>query len=267
MYTDVDPDVTINGGEQYSLDLNGDSNADFAVFLSSKSYTYQGLSVLAKFAGLQPAGSNEVNFTTASSYGTQKYYGPVANNKSVKINSKMDWANQSYFLMGFMATVPALSQSFTGGDWLGAQDKYAALKIKDGSNTYFGWARFDVSADLTSMTIKDFAYNSTVNYMLSTGDTLDLGEDTAAASIKTVQALNNVSVYSFHNNINVNFSNGKLPKGNIYVTNALGQEVYTTAISEANTQININESAGNMYVVSIQTESGNFTKKVFLRNR
>ena len=269
VYTDVNPDETINGGEQYSLDFNGDNNADFGMFIQSGTYTFSGMQVQYNIVGLQPASSNEVNFTTASSYGTNKYYGPVANSKGVKIDSKMDWSNQSYFLMGFKATVALINYTITGGDWVGVQDKYAALKFVDGNNTYFGWARMDMNSDVNQLVIKDYAYNSSAGYMLSTGDTLDLGLDSTlqGSSIKAVQVLNNVSVYSFHNSINVNFLNGQLPKGNIYITNSLGQEVYTTAISEATTQILLNETAGNMYVVSIQTEKGNFVKKVFLRNR
>ena len=55
------------------------------------------------------------------------------------------------------------------GNWVGATDKYLALKLIVGSSTYFGWARLDVEPTSTSFTIKDYAYQSTPNTCIESG--------------------------------------------------------------------------------------------------
>lgn len=57
------------------------------------------------------------------------------------------------------------------GHWVGATDKYLALKLVVGANTYYGWARFDFFPTSTSFTIKDYAYESTPNACIQSGQT------------------------------------------------------------------------------------------------
>lgn len=58
------------------------------------------------------------------------------------------------------------------GYWVGVNDKYLALKLFVGSNTYFGWARLDVIPGSTSFTIKDYAYESSPNTCIQAGQTI-----------------------------------------------------------------------------------------------
>jgi hypothetical protein len=57
------------------------------------------------------------------------------------------------------------------GYWVGQTDKYLALKLMVGTNTYYGWARFDVLPTSASFTIKDYAYQSTPNACIQLGQT------------------------------------------------------------------------------------------------
>ena len=57
------------------------------------------------------------------------------------------------------------------GKWVGVIDKYLALKLIVGTNTYYGWARLDVVATSTSFTLKDYAYESTPNTCIQSGQT------------------------------------------------------------------------------------------------
>lgn len=54
------------------------------------------------------------------------------------------------------------------GYWIGETNKYLALKLIVGSNTYYGWARLDFESTSTSFTIKDYAYESTANACIQT---------------------------------------------------------------------------------------------------
>ena len=55
------------------------------------------------------------------------------------------------------------------GSWIGVTDKYLALKLVVGINTYFGWVRLDFVANSTSFTVKDYAYESTPNTCIQAG--------------------------------------------------------------------------------------------------
>ncbi|MBL0104700.1 MAG: T9SS type A sorting domain-containing protein [Bacteroidetes bacterium] len=57
------------------------------------------------------------------------------------------------------------------GNWVGATDKYLALKLIVGTDTYYGWARMDLLPSSTSFTIKDYAYESTPNVCIQAGQT------------------------------------------------------------------------------------------------
>jgi hypothetical protein len=58
------------------------------------------------------------------------------------------------------------------GKWVGVTDKYLALKLIVGTNTFYGWARLDVVATSTSFTLKDYAYESTPNTCIQSGQTI-----------------------------------------------------------------------------------------------
>lgn len=56
------------------------------------------------------------------------------------------------------------------GYWPGQTDKYLALQLIVGTNTYYGWVRLDVYATSSSFTVKDYAYESTPNACIVTGE-------------------------------------------------------------------------------------------------
>jgi hypothetical protein len=265
-YTDVDPDETIGTGEQYSLDLNGDNVADFDIQLLSGTYTYQGFQVQYKLGAIL-AGSNKINFSTVFTYGTStqapKAYGPVVHPKGDTISANLDWKSGSSFALATKASLFG-TPLVEFGEWAGESDKYAALQLVSGNNTYYGWVRLDMASDYSSITIKDYAYNSTSGNKLASGETDDLGGGGGSAVKEIV--LKNVSVYGFQNKVNLNFLNGSSPQGSVTITNNLGQTIYSSVINKAHSQITIDEPAGNMYIVSVVTGEGVFTKKVFLRN-
>jgi hypothetical protein len=71
------------------------------------------------------------------------------------------------------------------GYWPGATDRYLALKLVVGTNTYFGWVRLDVFATSTSFTVKDYAYNSTPNACIQAGQTT-LGLEESNDAVLTI---------------------------------------------------------------------------------
>ena len=145
VYTDIQ-DATPSA--TYPLDLNNDNNADFLIQFDP------GIQLMCK-----PQGSNAYSGNLSGGI-----YLPWALNSGVDIcDSSITWYDS--INPGTMAWGTSI------GNWVGVTDKYLALKLIVGSNTYYGWARLDVWATSTSFTIKDYAYESTPNNCIITGQT------------------------------------------------------------------------------------------------
>lgn len=153
IYTDI-ADATPSA--TYPLDLNNDNNVDFLIQFDAaakivckpqNNNVYAGNIVSAMHLPWALKAASSICDTLANWYG--------ANNPGT-----MAW-NTSI------------------GYWVGASNKFLALKIMVGNNAYYGWARFDVLPSSGSFTIKDYAYNSTPNACIQSGQTsLGIPENT-----------------------------------------------------------------------------------------
>lgn len=142
IYTNI-PDATPNA--TYPLDLNNDNIIDFLIQFDLvdkvvckplNNNAYSGNVVGAVHLPWALSASNSICDSLATWYG--------ANNPGT-----MAWGTN----MGY---------------WVGETNKYLALKLIVGSNTYYGWARLDFESTSTSFTIKDYAYESTANACIQT---------------------------------------------------------------------------------------------------
>lgn len=148
IYTDI-PDETPNA--TYPLDLNNDTVVDFII----------------QFGG------------SASSIGVICY--PQNNNAysgDFVSGTHLPWAlSTSTPICATLATwygsnTPGtMGLGATTGYWPGVTNKYLALKLIVGTNTYYGWARLDFLEMSGSFTLKDYAYESTPNACIQSGQT------------------------------------------------------------------------------------------------
>ncbi len=146
IYTDI-PDATPNA--TYPLDLNNDTIVDFLIQFDF------GDKVMCK-----PQSNNAYsgNFDGG-------VHLPWALSASDSIcDSLATWYDSNN--PGTMAWGTSI------GYWVGETNKYLALKLIVGTNTYYGWARLDLLSTSTSFTIKDYAYESTPNACIQSGQTI-----------------------------------------------------------------------------------------------
>ena len=146
IYTDI-PDATPNA--TYPLDLNNDTIVDFLIQFDL------GDKVMCK-----PQNNNAYsgNFVGGEPL-------PWALSASMSIcDTLATWYDSDN--PGTMAWGTSI------GYWVGETNKYLALKLFVGTNTYYGWARFDLPATSTSFTIKDYAFESTPNTCIQSGQTI-----------------------------------------------------------------------------------------------
>jgi len=206
IYTDIS-DVTPNAS--YTLDLNNDTIIDFIIQYGGSSDTigvichpqnsnaYAGTIMAGNYLPWALAASSTICPSTATWYDT--------NNPGT-----LGWGTNL-------------------GYWVGETDKYLALKLIVGTNTYYGWARIDLVATSSSFTLKDYAYQSTPNSCILAGQT-NLGnpENTNKSSaliypnpmitsttLKSINPLYNATLTLYN-------SNGQTVK---QVTNILGYDI------------------------------------------
>jgi len=140
IYTDI-PDETPNA--TYPLDLNNDNIVDFIIQFGGSG------SMIGVICSPQNNNAYAGNFVGGAHL---PWALSASNNICDTLSTWYDANNPG--TMGMGANI---------GYWSSATNKYLALKLIVGTNTYYGWARFDLLAISSSFTIKDYAYNSTPN--------------------------------------------------------------------------------------------------------
>ncbi len=152
VYTNVDPDVTILDNEYYPIDFDGANDYEFRLFASYYSgWTYVGLTNF----------QNSFQFAAWASY---VYYArPLAAN----------------YLIDNTRTFQNIQNKWAGlwdfYHYYGSTDRYLGCRFKISSSWHYGWVRLNVGS--FGITIKDYAYNTTANQGIQTGQTTGLEPD------------------------------------------------------------------------------------------
>jgi hypothetical protein len=185
IYTDI-PDATPSA--TYFLDLNNDTIDDF----------------MLQFGG------------SAGNIGVMCY--PLNNNAysgNIVDGLHLPWAlSASNSICDSLATwydannPGTMAWGISIGNWVGVIDKYLALKLIVGANAYYGWARLDVVATSSSFTVKDYAFQSTPDACIQSGQSiLGINENSkkdmfsifpnpcnSSTTIQTIGNLNNATL-------------------------------------------------------------------------
>jgi len=258
IYTDVNPDVTVNGNlSGYALDLDNDANADFLfatvdtiVVGSTASITVKRVVALPYQSGNAIAGSTSVGSNATYIY-------PLALNNGDGIGAAMSWHSGTSNAQSMASFLSNGSNSASFGNWLGVTDKYIPLRFMIGGANHYGWARFDVVSSADQFTIKDYAYNGTADGGLQAG----AQSGSAVGSVKTFE----VAAYAFGKNVNVVFANSSLAHGVVSISNVMGQEVKASNINSQIMHIDMSDVAAGTYFVTVKQDNGTVTtKKVFI---
>ena len=126
------------------------------------------------------------------------------------------------------------------------------LKFTVDGNVHYGWARLQVANDVTSFTIKDYAYESTPDQAINAGD--------IGSSVESLFA-KNVNIFSHENKVIIQALNSINAKAEIF--NTLGQKVFETVIENNRTSISLKQSG--MYVVKLTEGNNTKTQKVYIK--
>ncbi len=264
-YTDVNPDVvlTTSGTTQYILDLDGNAVAELGFVMASGSvsgtYPYAGYNIpytLNYVGGVAAFGSN-----AAATNGWMGSSAPSNIAAGASIGSGGSFVQSGGIIGNVQSTylgAPLNGQygPYSDGNFLGTEG-YVGVRFDISGATHYGWARIEMSADGTTMTIKDYAYDATAGAAINAGD---VGGG-ATAGINDIS--NEVTIRTVNNNLRVELTNAV--NSEIKVTNLSGQNVIAEQMTSNIQVIALDELSTGMYLVNVTNETGTTTKKIYVK--
>ncbi len=252
IYTDI-PDVNFAVADSFNLDFNADAVFDYTLKHTVSSWTLYGSTYIRKQMYCKPRVDGNMAYTEASiAWAAYNWYGRalVLNEP---INAAAVWncpgnlnAQSRVFFASSLNTI-AYGNFETGADL------YLGCKFKISGATHYGWMRVNIGTGLTSMTLKDYAYESTPDAAILAGDKPSVGISDAI--------LSDVNIHAFNKRITISDAT---VGATVNIINNVGQLVKATTIDASTMVIDLPEVQSGIYLVQIQSGNQAITKKVSL---
>ncbi|MCA6363389.1 MAG: T9SS type A sorting domain-containing protein [Bacteroidetes bacterium] len=253
IHTDPSPDIVIDSAATYALDINNDNTAEFSLYAFNYLDSANSLSGYA-LLDVEPPVVNAVLGNLFSN----TYPFPSALNAGDSIRpGATDWqdgsVNNGYQYLAVVLPQPGPMY----GNWPGISDKYIGVRFAAGSQTHYGWARLSVSADGGTITLKEYAYNTTAGQGIVAGQTTAVGV--------AEQPAGTPAVHVYDRTLFVNLTPEMQLGGTLQVFNTTGQVVYTESINEASMRISLGDLASGVYLVQVIQPNGEVvTRKIYI---
>lgn len=178
------------------------------------------------------------NIHALGSLATENWDVPNCVAAGFTINATNNWEGQGdCFVLGLQGVNPTITFG---------QDEYLAVKFNlTGTNVYYGWIRFSVTA--AGITYKDYAYNATPNTAIKAGD------KGSTAGISSLVNNSNFVVYPNPAKSTINVNNtSNVEVTNITILDITGKEVKSISASSASNQaIDISDLTEGIYVINM----------------
>lgn len=264
VYSDINPDMVLtpSGTSQYAIDLDGGGTADiaFGMFQGSQTgtYPYGGYNIpyTLSYAG----GAAIFGSSAASANGWMGSSGAPA---GLSMGNAIGTSGVFYGSQGSMGVVqgtylgaPINGQygPYTSGNFVGAE-KYLGVRFDISGSTYYGWVRVEMSSDATTMTLKDYAYESTSGSSINAGD---MGGGTSAIE----ELADQVSINNVYNKLNVRLDG--IDNANLTVLGLDGKQHINQTIGSM-AVVDMSTLTTGIYLVNVSTEEGTTTKKIYVK--
>ena len=137
--------------------------------------------------------------------------------------------------------------SYDGGEFANGYDRYFSLQLVVNSDTMYGWVLLNLSADISTFTVKEYAYSDVPNEPIKAGQVNTTGIESRDD--------NKASIYGFNRQIHISGT-----KGTATIYNMTGQRVHRSQLSGKET-ITLNSG---VYLVKVANGKNSTTKKVIL---
>jgi VCBS repeat-containing protein len=174
VYTDI-PDVTIDSlSAPFLIDFDNNNVAEITLAVQHVAGTYSGFPFEGAVAGVQLASNVGLVGASGSGSGSSSYSFQIsALNEGDPISANQAFASSSSnaLAVDIVADLGFVTYPFQFGAFLDATDKFLGASFVVNGEVHYGWVRLDVSADATTITIKDFAYNDCVSGTINANQT------------------------------------------------------------------------------------------------
>ena len=269
VYVDIDPDIILDTpGEQFTLDIDGNSSDDISFFNSSFDFfmatpwwsywTRQDIVAAIENESFKLAGLKYYVY-----YSSQNVFYPYAIEQFELINDELQFNADTFQVIAERTYFNAGTAYFTcyNCEWYNPSipetiDKFLGIKIEDATDfSHYGWIRCDVINEGRTMIIKDYAYELTPDNPILAGDTAHyIGLSTQAGKIEPVVYCENKKVYISNLDKNCDVSIYNLNGGII-----LNKEVKTGSV-----EFDLQNVATGAYLVVFKNENGIRSKKIII---
>jgi hypothetical protein len=260
VYTDVDPDTTLNIGDLYELDFNADGNIDMLFAVTTNSFTTGGLAVYQNFAVASGSGAGSFAGTTQSVGAV--FYFPQAYAPGVAINSALSWQpNTAFGSLNYLTSLGGVPY-YQGGNWENTTDQYLAVRFPAAGATHYGWVRMDAGQAGSSnfVTIKDYAFESQPEVAFETADTVGAPPVSGLANTDATE----LTVYTFGNNLFLRSQDADWSEGTVEVLDMTGRRVSLTNWTGGTATVKVRVPNGIYSAILRSTAGAVTTRKVYV---
>lgn len=155
IFTDIEPDSVVFATsneiiKSYYVDFDGDLNDE----LELRHFNPDSLNMAVELHG-ETAGSREVLVNNDDHAAFRLEGDTISENTD-------EWGNDIYGVLD--------------STWSGGGDKFIGYRFKLDSEWHYAWVQVAIPEDLSSFTIKAFAYNAAANEPILAGQTMPLGQ-------------------------------------------------------------------------------------------
>ncbi len=262
VYTDLDPDQVIGGeGAEFALDLNSDGTDDFnfSIYSFSGAGTYYGISFTygVKVAFASALNGNEFMGEIVTYSGYSGVYAPVLA-AGEGINSEDSFADgaASLALSVQISVLGFPYYSYVAGNWLDTDNAFMGVRLNIDKDRYYGWIRLSVSDDAGTITIHDYAYQSTANEAIFTGQT--------ATDIQN-PGITGASIFAYGSQLTIGLPED-IAEAQATVYDLSGKMVIDLGTLSGTRTIACSDLASGNYIVRLQNDMGTYNKQVHLSN-
>ncbi len=254
IYTDIE-DMTIEVGDQFDVDVDGDGTFDFrfsAGYASSSGGSIWSFGSGFGFVSSASVGNSSNQF--CGSVGSYYNYGSALEEGAL-IGPDGAWLNYPS-----LSNSAVLASNFYGtpfGNFPGAGEMYLGFQFTVKGNLHYGWMRVEADIDPVYMTIFDYAYEAIPDQPIEAGSQVSLvSVEELAAGV--------ANIYSFNATVNINLSQ---PLTNTYarVMSLNGETVFSAPMTDNSMRIDLSRVAKGNYLVQLVSDEGTTTKQVFIQ--
>jgi len=257
VYVDIDPDTTIYVPD-VAWNIDSSQYYDFNIEVNTVIFPFRLRARNYYFYSMGPQWGISLNIYGNNSYGNYSSNAKVAGGCAIggfsediiyldNINNFLNWDVTKYLRFDVQ------NVDFTCNLPLG--DAYFGLMLFENSDTLYGWVR--CSATDSSITIKDYAYNTIPNMPILAGQT-ELGIGNFAPS-------SNINIFENSGYLYVNITQPAQAQGYIRIYSQQGALVKADSINGQQNTMPLAGLAQGIYIVQVSTQTETVNKQIFLQ--